>query len=94
MRSKKTVNEWKEIVQPAISSKTSEFIQMGYLKIVEEDVWNCLKKRVWKGNPKKLIHEVIQDIMHLNTYVYMSHLTLESYKNDDLMISIAELTRN
>lgn len=93
MMDKKTVNEWRSIVEPALNSKVEEFIQTGYLKATNENVWKCLKASVWKNNPSKKIHEVVQDIMHLSSNQYMSYLTIDSYQDDDLMASIAALTR-
>ena len=90
---KQTVNEWKPMVKPAIDSKVEEFILMGYSRATHEDVWKCLEKRVWKGDPVKRINEVVQDILHLNGNVYMSYLTINSYQDDDFMASIAALTR-
>lgn len=89
---KQTVNEWKPIIKYAIDSKVSEFVEMGYTRATQEDIWKCLQDRLWKGNPVMRIHEVVQDVMHLNVNIYMSYLTLDSYQNDDLMASIAALT--
>ncbi|RKQ37890.1 post-transcriptional regulator [Oceanobacillus halophilus] len=87
-----TVNEWKSIVIPALESKADEFQALGYSQATGEDIWKCLVEKVWKGNPKKRIHETVQDIFHLGSNVYLSYLTVKSYKDDDLMASIAALT--
>jgi hypothetical protein len=92
MEVKHSVNEWKEQVKPILESKAYEFRAMGYSQVTTEDVWNCLVTKVWKGNPKKRIHELIQDIFHLGSNIYLSYLTVKSYENDDLMASIAALT--
>lgn len=93
MMDKKTINEWKTFVEPALNSKVEEFNQNGYPKATNEDVWKCLQASVWKNSHDKRIHEVVQDIMHLSSNQYMSYLTIESYQNDDLMASIAALTK-
>ncbi|WP_068674453.1 post-transcriptional regulator [Oceanobacillus sp. Castelsardo] len=87
-----TVNEWKEQMKPILESKAFEFQSMGYSQVTTEEVWNCLVAKVWKGNPKKRMHEITQDIFHLGSNVYLSYLTVKSYENDDLMASIAALT--
>lgn len=93
MRVEQTVNEWKSIIRPVIESKVNEFLEMGYSKATSEDLWTCLEHRVWKGNPTKKIHEVVQDVFHLSPDVYMSYLTLHAFQDDtDLMDSIAALT--
>ncbi|MBM7597836.1 hypothetical protein JOC34_000193 [Virgibacillus halotolerans] len=92
METVKEVNEWKTLIGPALESKVYEFHQMGYTRATSEDIWKCLTKKVWKGNPDKRIHEVVQDILHLGSNIYLSYLTVEAYQNDDLSASIAALT--
>ncbi|WP_188453536.1 post-transcriptional regulator [Virgibacillus oceani] len=88
----KTVNEWRDLLKPALESKTSEFRLMGYPQATSDDIWNCLVQKVWKGNPTMRLHEVTQDIFHLASNLYMSYLTVNAYQDDDLMASIAALT--
>ncbi|AXI09571.1 hypothetical protein CUC15_11835 [Oceanobacillus zhaokaii] len=85
-------NEWKTMVEPVLVSKAAELRLMGYSQATAGDVWTCLVEKVWKGNPEKRIHEIVQDIFHLGSGIYLSYLTIQSYQNDDLMASIAALT--
>jgi len=85
------VNAWKQEVTPFLVSKTEELHLLGYEQATEQDVWNCLVKKVWKGTPEKRIYEMAADIMALNTATYLSYLTVKSYENDDLKTSIAAL---
>lgn|SRR5690554_4512921 len=94
MEIKQTVSEWKETVLPALESKVSEFHLMGYTKATKEEIWHCLEQKVWKGDPEKRLHEVIQDIFHLSATVYMNHLTLKVYQDSDLMYSINEVMQD
>ncbi|MBY7143280.1 post-transcriptional regulator [Virgibacillus sp. NKC19-3] len=87
-----SVNEWKDTVKPALNSKVDEFRIMGYTKANHEDIWNCLVQKVWKGNPNKRLYEIVQDIFHLGSNVYLSYLTVNAYQDDDLMASITALT--
>ncbi|MDC3415636.1 post-transcriptional regulator [Aquibacillus salsiterrae] len=91
---KKPVNEWKSMLTIVIKSKVDEFRMMGYTKTNAEDIWQCLTEKVWKGNPEKRLHEVVQDIFHLKTTTYMSFLTVKTYKDDNLLASIAALTES
>ncbi|MEW9675873.1 post-transcriptional regulator [Lentibacillus sp. L22] len=86
------VEQWKSHIKPALDSKTSELRLMGYMQATNDDIWDCLVKKVWKGNPTKRLYEVTNDIFHLASNVYMSYLTLEAYQDDDLAASIAALT--
>ncbi|XKF66261.1 post-transcriptional regulator [Virgibacillus necropolis] len=86
------VNEWKQMMEPALESKKSEFQLMGYSQASTEEIWNCLVQKVWKGNPSKRVYEVAQDIFHLASNVYLSYLTVKAYEDDDLMASIHAVT--
>lgn len=91
MEAKENVNEWKVSVIPFLDSKAEELHIMGYTQASREDVWKCLVDRVWKGNPDKKLHQVTNDIMHLQSSTYLSYLTIQSYQNDDLMASISAI---
>ncbi|HLR74033.1 MAG TPA: post-transcriptional regulator [Virgibacillus sp.] len=88
----RTVAEWKPYVTPALISKTDELLLMGYSNATIDDIWDCLVKNVWNGNPKKRLYEVVQDIFHLRSHTYMSYLTLNVLEDDDLAASIAAVT--
>lgn len=90
---KKTVTEWRPLIECVLESKAREFALMGYSQATSSDIWNCLQEKVWKGNPVMRLHEIVQDIFHLKTSIYMSYLTINAYKDDDLMSSIAALTK-
>lgn len=91
---KKTVQEWKDIVAPALRSKQGEFKLIGYADVSTEKIWQCLEERVWKNNPQKRLHEVVEDIFHLSTATYMNFMTVKALKSDkdDLMASIQAVT--
>lgn len=88
----KNVKEWKPDVLLALESKVNEFKLMGYAQASNENIWKCLEVKVWKGNPPKRLFEVIQDIFHLSSNIYMSYLTVNAYQDNDLMASINALT--
>ncbi|MFC4022667.1 post-transcriptional regulator [Oceanobacillus longus] len=92
MEIKQTVSEWKQMIIPALKSKAEELEMMGYSQATPDDVWSCMVKKVWKGDPEMLLHEIVQDILHLASNTYLSYLTMSSYQNDNLMASIAALT--
>lgn len=89
-----SVEQWKRFMQPALDSKTSEMKLMGYSKVTNHEIWDCLMKKVWKGSPPDRLYEMTQDIFHLSTNVYMSYLTLHAQQDDNLMASIQALNKN
>lgn len=90
---KKTVQEWRSFIQPALSSKRNEFKLIGYENVTEEEIWNCLEAKVWKGNPVKRLYEVTADVFHLSAGTYMSFVRIGALKmeDDDLQSSIQAL---
>ncbi len=94
MEMKHNVDGWKQTIIPALQSKAEELEMLGYSQATADDVWRCLKEKVWRGDPEKRLYEVIQDIFHLGSNIYLSYLTMSSYQNEDLMASIVALTEN
>ncbi|MDL4841431.1 post-transcriptional regulator [Aquibacillus rhizosphaerae] len=89
----KRVSQWKVEMASVLESKVDEFKLMGYSRATGVDVWNCLTEKVWKGDPEKRLHEVVEDIFHLSSNKYMSYLTVQTYKDDTgLLESIAAIT--
>ncbi|GAA0295114.1 hypothetical protein GGQ92_000680 [Gracilibacillus halotolerans] len=84
MSIKKPVSEWKKSVTEILDSKVSEFHLLEYSKATPENVWVCLTEKVWRGNPEKALHEVVQDIFHLSPNVYMTYLTQQSFMDNNL----------
>lgn len=93
---KKSVQEWKKEVEPALRSKQGDFKIIGYAEVSKEEIWQCLEEKVWKGNPEKRLYEVVEDIFHLSTATYMSFMTVNALKvdDDDLMSSIQAVTES
>ncbi|MFD1736067.1 post-transcriptional regulator [Bacillus salitolerans] len=82
---------WDELkihVEPAIVSKLEEFKILGYDKVNEEDIWNCLRKKKWKKDEEpKPLREVVNDILSLSISDYMSFITVEAYKGPSFFSS-------
>lgn len=90
----KSIQEWKKTIYPALLSKKSELKLIGYAEVTVDELWRCLEEKVWKGNPSKRLHEVVQDIFHLSATTYMNFITVNALhvEEDDLLTSIRELT--
>ncbi|WP_077327180.1 post-transcriptional regulator [Virgibacillus siamensis] len=89
METVKCVRDWRNEIEMALECKKDEFRMMGYRQASNDDIWKCLEEKVWKGNPQKRLYEVVQDIFHLASNIYMSYLTVNAYQDEDLMASIA-----
>ncbi|QGH35079.1 hypothetical protein GI584_13960 [Gracilibacillus salitolerans] len=94
MTVKKQVSLWKHELEDVLGSKVNEFKLLDYSKAAPEDVWNCLVDKVWKGDPEKSLHEVVQDIFHLNPNLFMTFLTQQSWRDNNLQESLDALLGN
>lgn len=81
MEEEKTVSQWKEYVNPVLRIKTDELQLLGYVT-TRDEVWECLREEVWKGNPEKRLYEIVQDVLHLKSHTYESFVNYN--ENDDL----------
>lgn len=90
---RKSVTEWREELEAVLDIKKNEFQMLGYDKTTTEDIWNCLRKTVWKDKePQKRLYEVVAEILQLQITTYMTYLTMGIYQDDeDLMASISAL---
>lgn len=91
MEEKKLFEEWKPYVHPALQSKADEFKLIGYQQASSEDVWKCLKMKVWKKEEHVRLHKIVQDILHLGSTTYISYITASAYEDSDLQASIDAL---
>ncbi|ARI76956.1 post-transcriptional regulator [Halobacillus mangrovi] len=81
MEEEKTVSQWKKHVDPVLIIKTDELRLLGYVT-TKNEVWECLRAKVWEGNPEKRLYEIVQDVLHLKSHTYESFVNHE--ENDDL----------
>ncbi|MGP4041740.1 post-transcriptional regulator [Gracilibacillus sp. D59] len=90
----KQVSIWKHELEDVLESKVNEFKLLDYSKATPEDIWNCLSEKVWKGDPEKKLHEVVQDIFHLQPNLFMTYLTQQSWRDNNLQESLDALLGN
>lgn len=90
----KPVSQWKDQLTSIINSKANELSYLGYDEATPESVWACLNKKVWKRDVDKSLHQIVEDIFHLNGHVFMSYLTMQSYQTDSLEGSITDVLNN
>jgi hypothetical protein len=91
MKEMRAVSEWRPFVLPVLQSKVEELHMLGYTQATEDNVWDCLHKKVWKKDIEKRLYQVVQDIMHLSPGVYMTYISMELYQESDLMEQIKEI---
>ncbi|WP_078379559.1 post-transcriptional regulator [Sutcliffiella halmapala] len=65
---------------PVLQSKLEEFQLFGYDTISENELWECLTKKMWKRPESKMLHQLVNDVYSLAITDYMSYITIEAYK--------------
>ncbi|GAB2560418.1 post-transcriptional regulator [Gracilibacillus alcaliphilus] len=85
---RKPVAAWRNEVTEILESKVEEFKMLDYSKVTSDDIWNCLKEKVWKGEPEKSLSELIQDIYHLPANLFITYLTQKTWTDSNLQESL------
>lgn len=91
----KNIEQWKKEVTPALLSKKDELHMLGYDDATVDTIWDCLRMNEWKDADDKRVHEVVQDILHLQPHSYMNFLTVNVLQSDsDLADAIASVSQD
>lgn len=78
------MEKYKEKVQPVIQSKVDELHLLGYDRVTENEVWECMIKKVWKKqHEEKKLYEVVNDILTLSANDYMNYLSMQALTATD-----------
>jgi Post-transcriptional regulator len=73
------VDKYREDLIEVVNSKVEEFHFLGYDRVTEEEVWDCLKKRKWKKyKEEKMLHQLVNDVLSLSPSEFMNYLTIEA----------------
>jgi hypothetical protein len=75
------LEHYKEYVMPYITSKKEEFELLGYNQVADNQIWDFFIMKRWKKNSEnKMLHQVVNDILHLSISDYMNFVQVEAYK--------------
>ncbi len=77
------VEEWRPYLYDVIQSKVDELRLLGYDYVTQDEVWNCLLKKVWRKSNEKTLHQVVQDVLHMSDRLFMSFLTVQVQQQDE-----------
>lgn len=76
------VDVYREQLDIVLESKVDEFKMLGYDRVTEQEIWDCLKAKKWKRvNEEFKIHQLVNDVLTLSASMYMTYLTMEAYKS-------------
>ncbi|OJH17531.1 competence protein ComN [Bacillus obstructivus] len=79
------------VLEPALKSKAEEFELIGYGKIETRDLWNFLKKKIWKRRTEDIhMHELVSDVLAIKIGDFMNFTTVEAYRTTSWNIELNE----
>jgi hypothetical protein len=79
-----------EKVKPALKSKAEELNLLGIGAVKEDDVWLYLTQKKWKRPKEEIhLHELVNDILSLNSSQFMTFMTIEAYKSPNIFEEIS-----
>lgn len=64
-----SIKELYERLLPALSAKVLELKRNNIDYIRKEDIWNYLKTKKWKGANNLLLHEMVDDILNIDSCI-------------------------
>lgn len=76
---------WRNTLEPVIQSKIEEFHLLGYDRISDDELWECMLNKVWKKKQKvkdKMLHQLVEDVLGLSINDYMNYLAMEARKGN------------
>lgn len=79
----KSLEEWYELLTPAISIRVKDFHLLGYREIKPEHIWNFLTDVKWVEKPSPNLHERVNDIMQMNIGQLMEFISKESKRPEE-----------
>ena len=69
-------------LKPALTTKCDEIKREGYTYLKEEDIWNYLKEVKWRSSKDLSLHQMVSDILNLETEKIDSYLKSKLQSTD------------
>lgn len=69
-----SLNELKDRIKPALSTKKREMNRMGYPFIEEDDIWNYLKNTKWVNDYNLSLYQMVRDILNVEDVKVLNYL--------------------
>ncbi|GAF65898.1 post-transcriptional regulator [Alkalihalobacillus trypoxylicola] len=77
---KQQFEAWREVVEPALQSKVDEFHLLGYERVTDQEVWECLMYQLRKSKEFMHLNQFVNHLLSLKPQIYMNWLTIQSYQ--------------
>ena len=66
MENIKNGDDLKRFVYPALRSKKEELKKLGYIRMLEDDIWKALYEEEWSKQDKIALCDIVDDILNYN----------------------------
>lgn len=77
-----SIKELYERLLPALSTKVFELKRNNIDYIKKEDIWNYLKTNKWKGANNLLLHEMVDDILNIDSCLLENYVKRNIHSMD------------
>lgn len=74
---------WREDMEPVLDSKLDEFHLLGYKRATKDEIWRCVTERLHKKKHYVPFYAFTDELLNLKASVYMTWLTVSSYKEPE-----------
>lgn len=91
MENIKNSNDLKKFVYPALRSKKEELKKLGYLRMLEDDIWKVLYEEEWSKKGKIALCDIVDDILNYNNEKLYTYFKT---KNITEVIELPKLKEN
>lgn len=73
---------YRNVLEPALTSKAEEFTVLGYDEVKEHELWAFLTKKKWKKPQEGIrMYELVSDVLSMKIGEYMNFATVEAYRS-------------
>lgn len=81
----RSIEELYRRVRPALTTKMHEMHCNGISYIKEEDIWNYLKDKKWRGSKDLSLHQMVSDILNCDEILVDDYFKDTLSKNERLV---------
>lgn len=80
-------DDWREKIEPYLTSKLEEFHLLGLQRITSDELWAFSKEHFAKQKEELKTHRIVGHLMSLSVNDYLNKLRIEMFKGVDIFKS-------
>ncbi|MGV3487877.1 MAG: post-transcriptional regulator [Tuberibacillus sp.] len=79
-----TYDDWREKLEPFLSSKLEEFHMLGLERVTEDELWELAKESLKKNKVEMKTHQIVGQLMRLSVNDYLNKIRIQMFKGIDI----------